>query len=107
MESPRRVSSDRDPPIELLAKQHRRRVLQYLMQTSTDQATIDELVDYLVDNPATGRGTNSEAIRIQLHHADLPKFADLGVIDYDPRSGDVRYLPDDRIEAAMESLEGD
>lgn len=89
---------DRASSIKLVANQQRRSVLQYLIQSPTDQATVDELVDYLVEESTS----EPERVRIRLHHCDLPKLADHGVIDYDPRSGDVRYRPNDRIEVLLE-----
>lgn len=107
MESFRDARPDHAPCIELLAEPVRWHVLRHLMQASTNHASLDELVNHLGTDTATGSDLGPERVRIRLHHCDLPKLADHGVIDYDPRSGDVRYHPNDRIEALLECLECD
>lgn len=44
------------------------------------------------DRRDDGEATESERIRIRLHHADLPRLSDAGVIDYDPE-GRLVSLP--------------
>jgi len=34
---------------------------------------------------------NETAIAVSLHHATLPKLADAGLLEYDPRSKTARY----------------
>lgn len=103
METSQTPGSRYDDPIDLMGAQRRRRVLRYLRQSSTDRATIDDIVDHFADDSAT----DPETIRIDLHHRDLPKIAACDVIEYDSSNGDIRYCPTNRIETPMDSFDND
>jgi len=95
-----------DEVLALLADARRRRVLYELRDRSDDVATLDELVDALLpeedgaaDDPA------HERVAASLCHHHLPKLADAGVVQYDERSGVVRYeKDDDLLESWLERL---
>lgn len=78
-----------DELFEALADTQRRQVVRYFQRTEDDVASIDDLVDFAIETGST------EATRPQLEqtfrHLTLPKLADLGVVEYDTRSGAVRY----------------
>jgi Mn-dependent DtxR family transcriptional regulator len=64
-------------------------VFQYFEQHATETATVTDLAAYI---SAQHRSDEDEtAIAISLHHATLPKLADAGLIEYDPRSNTARY----------------
>jgi hypothetical protein len=42
---------------------------------------------------------------VDLHHNHLPRLADAGVVDYDPRSKTIRTWGDDRVETCLELFE--
>lgn len=77
---------------ELLANERRRDVLGHLRERVA--MPTDELVDRVA---ADEHGTTAEALTrserrytaASLHHADLPKLADAGLIQYDERTGVV------------------
>lgn len=39
-----------------------------------------------------------------LYHTHLPKLDAFGVVDYEPESGTVRYVPDERLDTFVDSL---
>lgn len=63
--------------------------------------TLDELADVVVDRD--GGVDDPSRARIRLHHCDLPKLAETGVIEYDPRSEAVRYRGRDALEGLLRS----
>lgn len=50
---------------------------------------MDELAEWVLEQ--RGPTADRETVRIRMHHSTLPKLADGGFIDYDARSGTVRY----------------
>jgi len=79
-----------DALFEILADAQRRRILAHLDERDDDVATVADLRDALADGDAsTGE---RERIAIRLHHAHVPKLAAAGLVEYDDRSGMVRYL---------------
>jgi hypothetical protein len=106
MESPQITGSTLDGDLSVLASQRRRLILQYLDQESTNPLSIDELVDHLVDN-SSERTLGRKSIEIELHHKHLPKLEEYGLIEYDPRSGDVQSPPDAPLDRLLECLPGD
>lgn len=100
---------------ELVAVERRRRLLTYLqheLESESDSATIDELVDALCDDAVDTESTNGEAtprrdsavnrgdtdavdrreLRIFLYHVDLPILEDAGLIEYDAESRRVEIV---------------
>lgn len=79
----------------LLAEERRRMALDVL----TDRATpvdLEDLAAAVVARVTSVEGVDEETVErmaIRLHHGDLPKMADLGVIDYDPGSNCVTSCP--------------
>lgn len=76
--------------LSALSEEHNRFVLRYFRESSANVASLDEFVEKLAsEGTETGPGSR-ERIATRLHHMELPKLADAGVIDYDPRSKTVR-----------------
>jgi len=98
-----------DACLNLVADRRRRRVIRQLRREG-GTTTFDDLVDRLHDGGLLtddDRHRDRERLAIQLQHTHLPKLADHGVVEYDHRSGIVRYQPDERIEAVLDSLSVD
>lgn len=95
-----------DATLELLAHHDRRRILDYLVTASEHVATTEELVEHLLQSKAaqTGEVPSRNHLEAALHHLHLPKLVDTGVIEYDPRSQQLRYLGDDRLEAWLKRI---
>lgn len=87
-----------DACLELLADDRRRRVVQQLRVES--DTTLEALAESLADD-------DRERLTTELHHNHLPKMADHGVLEYDPRSGAVLYDPDDSLETLVDAVLSD
>lgn len=98
-----------DTLLQLLADRRRRQAIHHLRHEANGQTTIDGLVDRLhnggpdVDDQPTDR----EQLAIQLYHTHLPKLADHGVVELEPKSGAIRYQPDEQFETVLDSLPGE
>ncbi|WP_202932535.1 DUF7344 domain-containing protein [Halorussus salinus] len=104
-----RVTLSLDATLELLANHDRRAVLSYLREGSDRTATVDELTDYLVERRTvrTGERPARSHVRSTLHHIHVPKLVDAGVVDYDPRTEEVRYWGSERLETWHDRIERD
>lgn len=85
----------------ILAGEYRRAVLQYLVSTEDGVASIESLIDHIVEeeNLADSR----EDVALRFHHVTLPKLAHAGLIEYDQRSATVRYRDDPLFEDKLET----
>lgn len=83
----------------VLRSEERRRVLQFFQERDECVATLDELANHLAARDGGFEG--SERARVALHHAHLPKLAEMGVLDYDARTHMTRYRGHARLEALL------
>ncbi len=68
----------------------RRAVLCALAEQTEEVTTLDALVDTLDETMAGGE----DQLRIELHHVHLPKLCALDAVEFDYRSGAVRFHPE-------------
>lgn len=99
--SPESISADGgqglfDRIFTALSNRRRRYVLYYLEHA--EPATISEIARHVVawetDTPPAAIDDESDPVRhvlVALYHDHLPRLDDLGLIEYDHRSGDVRF----------------
>jgi hypothetical protein len=85
-----------DELLDLIAHERRRAVVRRLIEADDGRASVAELVPETGGEP--GPTERDIRVRIELHHHHLPKLERAGVVEYDPRNGDVRYRPDPRLE---------
>lgn len=81
-----------------------RRKILHLM---TDRSTVnrEDLATAVADDEGLSP-MNVEEAEILLHHKHLPKLADQGYVDYDPRTGDVVLWEDpSTVEERLEDLQ--
>ena len=83
-----------DECLEVLSDWRRRQVILELRRER--HATLEELAGAIDGDE--GR------LPAQLRHNHLPKLADHDIVEYDPRSGAVRYDPDARMEAITDAV---
>lgn len=77
-----------------LGKQQRRAVVEYCRRHPERTIHVEELADYVVEaRRRTGDDVDQQAVLSRLHHVDLPKLADVGVLEFDHQSGRLRYRP--------------
>lgn len=102
-DSPRQGRTSTDELHRLLTNSRRRLLLSYLTGRGDDPASVDDLVDAVAERerPDPGPATHRDRIAIDLHHVHLPKLADVGVIDYDPVAGTVRYDGSGELESLL------
>ncbi|AXG06122.1 ArsR family transcriptional regulator [Haloplanus rubicundus] len=96
-----------DACLRLVADRHRRRVIHHLRHEATGATAFEDLVDQLQGHSPDSKDgplQTREELAIQLHHVHLPTLADHGVVEFEHRSGAVRYRPDERVERVLDSL---
>lgn len=71
-----------------LAHPVRREVMAHLEQRDGGRTTINQLSTHLASKDANG---DREQMEIRLHHSHLPKLEALGVLDYEFRTGTIRF----------------
>lgn len=74
-----------------LATETSRSVLAYFEASDSQTASIDDLTEYIAARQSASDARTPAQLRVRLHHTDLPKLDDAGLIDYDPRTTTVRY----------------
>lgn len=77
-----------DAQLSALASTECRYVLYYFQHGADDAASISELAEFVAANVGA---ESRERVAIRLHHRALPRLADAGALDYEPREGRVRY----------------
>lgn len=93
-----RASSDRlDRRFDLLSSQRRRTLLQVLNETSGDAINCSELARSIVEREGGEYTVDQDVVLIDLHHRQLPKLEDAGMVEYDHHNGAVHVLRDDKI----------
>lgn len=83
---------------DALATDHRRRAVRALI-AADGAVSIDELARRVVSrervaSPAAVSPSALQRATTRLHHADLPKLEDAGLVDYDHRRREIRPLVD-------------
>lgn len=81
-----RADSSLDSTLEALANERRRRLL-YALRENEGVVDEEDLACWL----AAEFGTDRDSIHTHLHHTDLPRLAECGLVEYDPDDGSVWY----------------
>lgn len=94
-----------DTVFDLLAESDQRRLLTCLRETPEPTITILELATQLSESKAN-RDENSgrRLLVMRLHHHHLPRLEDAGVLEYDTRSGMIRYRGDPGLHEWLEYI---
>lgn len=109
---PRKPVDPTSRMLRTLGNDRRRYVLSRLRESSDDVTSLSELAKVIARRESEDGGApverTLEEITVSLHHAHLPKLQASELIDYDVRSGAVRYLENPDAEALVElAVEGD
>lgn len=92
-----------DTTLYLLSHQTRRDIVGYFQTTDGTTAAVDDIVSHLADRD--GEEPSHDDLYTQIHHVHLPKMDDAGLLDYDKRSGGLRYGPDPRLPEWLDFIE--
>jgi len=88
------VTPSQDTVFELLAKEQRRHLCQYLSGTDERILSLTEIAEAVAPRVES----SEERLAVTLHHQHLPKLDGAGMVDYDSRSKTVRYRGQPSIE---------
>lgn len=87
------VADELDVAFDLLGVARRRYLLYYLSDRSDGRATIEEAIEGVRDLADGQSGSTNppprQTVRLELIHSHLPRLEAKGVVDWDPRHGDV------------------
>ena len=75
--------------LDVFTPEYSRAVFRYFERHATETATVTNLGAYISEHHRPDE--EETTVAISLHHATLPKLADAGLIEYDPRSHTARY----------------
>lgn len=94
--------------LELVSSPRRRTLLYNLMSQSTEEITLDQLVEEVhnIDRSLPVRDVQSrENVRIEFVHTHLPMLQEAGIIRYDADSEMIHYTEDQGLEAFLRYFE--
>lgn len=99
-------SNDIDDALDVLADRQRREVLEYLIEETSDWATIEELAEHLAspESKRTNGARTEKALETRLYHVHVPKLEEYGFVEYDARSGAVRDSADEQVGELLTTL---
>lgn len=92
-----------DDVLRALASRRRRRTCAFLAEQEAPVTTVDDIADHL---RRAEREPGQGDVEVRLHHTDLPKLDDLGVVEFDPERGVVRYHGDPALERVLRAVDG-
>ncbi|MFC7081622.1 DUF7344 domain-containing protein [Halorussus caseinilyticus] len=91
-----------DQILTALSEGRRRAVLNYFRNASDDVATVADLAEHVTDR---ADDADFQEVSVALHHRDVPKLAQAGLIEYDSRSETVRYVGSGFADSLLDSVE--
>lgn len=86
-----------DAVCDLLADEHRRAFLGYLIEAPEAYVNLDDALDAIWQGNRPRR-----SLRMDMTHRHLPKLENVDVVEYDDHSGDVVYYGDPLLEEFLE-----
>lgn len=87
---------------DLLRNQQRRHVLETLYATGEKTLSTDDIADHVLTRVPDA--TDRDRVLIRLHHQTLPRLADDGVVEFDPRTDTVRYRGTELVDGLLAVL---
>lgn len=95
-----------DACLELLANHQRRAIVGMFLDHDRSQAPIDEVIAEIIDVEATktGERPGHDTIAATVYHVHLPKMAEAGILEYDTRHQDIRYMGNPRFEEVYTTI---
>ncbi|KAB1197884.1 MULTISPECIES: ArsR family transcriptional regulator [Haloferax] len=96
-----------DACLHLVADKNRRRIIHHLRHEADETTTVDEIVDQFHSSGSDSKNDplqDRKNLFIQLYHVHLPKLAEYGIVEFEHRTGTVRYHPNEQVETVLDSL---
>ncbi len=88
-----------DDTLQILGHPLRRDVIDCCVSTPGNILEIEAIADHVMSaREEAGESVDRDRVLAEFHHQHLPMMAELGVIDFDPRSGQLRYHPTELVE---------
>ena len=96
-----------DAILELLSQYQRRTMIRYLSDATDNVVSIDDIIDHLeqIERERAGESPGEDHLLSVLVHIHGPKLEEAGLIEYDVRSRELRYYPNERVETVLERIE--
>ncbi|WP_425498449.1 DUF7344 domain-containing protein [Natrinema soli] len=87
------ISLSVDAVFEVLAHHHRHVLLRFLSNAPERTATVDEVAAHLMKQEAQriGEQPGRDQVEMAIHHIHLPMLTEVGIVEYDVRSTELRY----------------
>ena len=95
-----------DEILEILGDHQRRAVVRFLRDARGRTHSIDDVISHLRDHERRESGESPDRDRLLslLVHVHGPKLEQAGLVDYDVRSSEIRYYPNERVEQLLEQI---
>lgn len=96
-----------DAILELLSQYQRRAMIRYLRDAPENVVSIDDILDRLeqLERAHDGESPGENHLLSVLVHIHGPKLEEAGLIEYDVRSREIRYYPNERVEFVLEKID--
>lgn len=99
-----------DEALSVVADEQRRTVLHVLEAADEETVDVGTLVDHVAERvgPEDGRPPDEQyrrRIHIELHHTQLPKLAENGLVAYDTEDEQVRNVTDELVRDLLSVVE--
>lgn len=95
-----------DEILEILSNHRRRAVVRFLRDAHGAVHSLDDVISHLREHErrATGESPDRDRLLSLLVHVHGPKLEKAGLVEYDVRSSEIRYHPDERVEQLLERI---
>ena len=90
-----------DTVFDVLADRDRRATLHFL-RNSPDVVSFETLAAHIAEREVGPGGRDRGQLVVRLHHVTVPKLADAGLLEYDARSGSIRYRGHPVVETCLD-----
>lgn len=93
--------------LELLSHHHRREIIRHLRDSPGQVHSLDEVVGHLarLERDRSGSVPGKDHILSVIVHIHGPKLQEAGLVDYDVRSREIRYQPNEAVEEVLAELD--
>lgn len=102
------MTEELDTVFDCLRAARRRYLLYYLSTMEGPVTSVEEVVEAVRGYEAAGSETDDpsprQSVRIDLIHAHIPRLDAMGVLNYDARTGTIRFHGDDPLEEWLDRI---